>query len=321
MTIRELESLYANLTPANGNEFIKSIRLADKSPDINSLILIGRLENMVEGFRQDAKRICAAGDNMTPEDRDLLTLYGRIVAALMLVLHKTSSFDGLRNYSLLFLEYASAVVRIKYDYLTTALDVITYKISALGIDWHVVQDATSLDLLSYKLLEGIKFDKSHSNAFVYKGKGRILCQGGILSVCSSEALESGSKAFSVCGERVGVYSRNVRDEKLKSSEQYDASALRSFAETFLRIQEDGSKRGNVAREYKNGDLVDIQVLSYSPKGNSLNCRVVDDDTDIHGIIIDEELLKGVWTSDIINFFFEKDCITGAVIYKKGISFP
>ena len=323
MTIRELESLYANLTPENGNDFIKSIRLADKSPEINSLTLIGRLENMVEKFRQDAKRICAASDNMMmQEDRDLLTLYGRIVAALMLVLHKTSSFDGLRNYSLLFLEYASAVVRIKYDYLTTALDVITYRISALGIDWHVVQDATSLDFLSYKLLEGIKFDKSHSNAFVYKGKGQILCQGGVLSVCSSEAMESGSKAFSVCGERVGVYTRNVRDEKLKSSEQYNASVLRSFAETFLRIQEDGSKRGNDAREYKNGDIVDIQVLSYSPNGNSLNCRVVNDDTDFHGIIIDEELLKGVWTSDIINFFYEKDCIRGAVIYKseKGNQF-
>ena len=64
MTIRELESLYANLTPENGNDFIKSIRLADKSPEINSLTLIGRLENMVENFRQDAKRICAASDNM-----------------------------------------------------------------------------------------------------------------------------------------------------------------------------------------------------------------------------------------------------------------
>ena len=27
MTIRELESLYANLTPANGNEFIKEVSL------------------------------------------------------------------------------------------------------------------------------------------------------------------------------------------------------------------------------------------------------------------------------------------------------
>ena len=114
MTIREIEAMYSSLTPATGDEFITLIREAAQSPDINSLQLMGLLERYVQEFRPEGRRICAAGDRMTQEDRDMLTLQGRIVAALLLVLHKTRSGESLREHTLLFLAYASAVVRVKY---------------------------------------------------------------------------------------------------------------------------------------------------------------------------------------------------------------
>lgn len=228
MTLLELDSLYSTLTPTGGTEFIRAIRAADRDPQISALLLLGKLERFIAEFRPEGKRICDVGAFMTQADRDALTLHGRIVAALLLVLHRTSSFSRLREYTLLFLEYASAVVRTKYDFLTTALDVICYPARTLGIDWHIVQDATSLDLLSYKLIEGIRFDRSAGEPFVFQGRGRVFCRDGVLSVCSSEALESGARAFSICGERVFVVTRNVRDEKIKSMEQFDATSLRSF---------------------------------------------------------------------------------------------
>ena len=315
MTLRELESLYSTVTPDKATEFIKSIRAADRNPEVNSILLLGKLEQFIAEFRPEGKRICAAGASITQADRDMLTLHGRIVAALLLILHKTSSVSRLREYTLLFLEYASAVVRTKYDYLTTALDVICYKIKTPGIDWHVVQDASSLDLLSYKLIEGIRFDKTRSETFTFQGRGRVFCHDGKLSVCSSEALESGAKAFSICGERISVVTRNVRDEKLKSTEQFDANALRAFAETFLRVQQEGARKGAAKREYQNGETVDIQVLAISEDGDSLECEIVDKDVEVKGTLQNEELIKGLWTRDLINFFFELDCVRDAVLYK------
>ena len=234
MTLLELETQYANLTPSGASEFIQSIRAVDKDPDVSTLLLVGKLEQFIAKFRAEGKRICASGASMSQDDRDRLTLHGRIIAAFLVILHRTNSVSALREYTLLFLEYASAVVRTKYDYLSTALDVISYRITALGIDYHVVRDTSSLDLLSYKLIEGLRFDKTRGETFSFQGWGRVLCRDGKLSVCSSDALESGAKAFSICGERVSVMTRNIRDEKLKSTEQFDAGALRSFADTFLR---------------------------------------------------------------------------------------
>lgn len=311
MTLRDLEAQYASLTPSTGDEFLKSLRAADNDTNINSLTLMGKLEQFVTEFLPEGRRICAAGEDMTPEDRDTLTLHGRIVAMLLLVLHKTRSASGLRKYTLLFLQYASAVVRTKYDYLTTALDVICYKITSPGIDWHVVQGATSLDLLSYKLMDGIRFDRSKSEIFSYRGKGQVRCENGQLSVSSSDAMESGAKAFSVCGDRVEVYTRNVREEKLRSSEQSSIPALAAFTETFLRVQEEGARKGSTKHEYRSGEVVDIQINSYS----TLECEIVDDKVEERGTILNEELVKGLWTRDLIPFLYDQDCIRGAELSK------
>ena len=314
MTLRDLESLYSDLTPDKGSAFIKSIREAAKGRDINTLQLIGKLEQFVAEFRPEGRRICAAGINMSREDRDVITLHGRIVAALLLVLHGSHSSVGLREYTLLFLQYASAVVRTRYDYLATALDVICYKITTPGIDWHLIQDANSLDFLSYKLLERIRFDRSAGEVFAFQGRGRVYCRDGRLSVCSSEALESGAEAFSICGGRVGVYTRNVRDEKLKTADRFDAGALRAFADTFIRVQGEGARRGSARREYKSGDQVDIQVLGVDQNGNSLECVIVDGDSEMRGTVPDEELIKGLHTHDLIDYLFEQDCIRDAILY-------
>ena len=313
MTLKDLETQYASLTPSGGDEFIKSICAAANDPQIQPLALMGKLEQFVTEFRPEGRRICAAGEGMTPGDRDTLTLQGRIVAALLLVLHRTNSAARLREYTLLLLEYAAAVVRIKYDYLTTALDVICYPINSPGIDWYSVQDATSLDILSYKLMDGISFKRSRSEVFSYQGKGQVRCEGGKLSVSSSDAQESGAKAFSVCGDRVGVYTRNVREEKIRNTEQYSASALSVFSETFLRVQEESTRRGASKRKYHNGEAVDIQILSYSD--STLECEIIDDKVEEKGTIRNEELIKGLFTKDLIPFFCDQDCIRGAVLIK------
>jgi len=317
MTLNDLESLHASLTPSAGDAFIQAIRDAEKDPGVRPFLLRGFLDRIIDEFSAEGRRICSLGDEMTAEDRTLLTLYGRIIAAEIILLFKSKSPAALRGRVLLFLEYASAVVRTKYNYLTTALDVICYKITDPGIDLRTVKETTSLDLLSYMLITGIRFDKSSSERFSFQGRGQVQCQDGELSVSSSGAIESGARAFGICGDRIGVYTRNVRDEKLKSTEQYSASSLRAFADTFLRVQEDGARKGALRHEYVSGETVDIKVLGFTADEENLLCRVVGEDASVTGPLVNEELIKGVWTRDIIDYFFKDDCVRGAVLYRDG----
>ena len=312
MTIRDLESKYPSISPSRADEFLSDIRAAAGDKDVDKVLLRAFLERILGVFSAEGKRICAEGERMSQKDREALTLHGRVIAALLLVLHKMRAGQALKEYTLLFLQYASAAVK-KYNFFSTALDVICYKITKPGPDWHNVLEIASLDLLSYKLIEGITFDRSVSEVFSFSGKGRVECRDGVLSVCSSGALESGSLAFSFCGDRGNVYTRNVRDERLKGTDQYNASALRSFADTFISVQEDASRRREKV-EYHDGDGVDIRLLPYRKGSNSIECEVVDPDTEIKGTLIDEELVKGLWTADLNYYLKDNACIRGAVLY-------
>lgn len=312
MTLRELESKYPSISPSRADEFLSDIRAAAGDKDVDKVLLRAFLERILGDFSAEGKRICAEGERMSQKDREALTLHGRVIAALLLVLHKMRAGQALKEYTLLFLRYASAAVK-KYNFFSTALDVICYKITKPGPDWHNVLEIASLDLLSYKLIEGISFDKSAYELFSFSGKGRVECRDGVLSVCSSGALESGSLAFSFCGDRGNVYTRNVRDERLKGTDQYNASALRSFADTFIAVQEDASRRREKV-EYHDGGGVDIRLLPYREGSGSIECEVVDPDTEIKGTLIDEELVKGLWTTDLNYYLKDNVCIRGAVLY-------
>ena len=322
MTIRELEALQGTLTPASGTDFIKAVRSASMDPGINTLLLVSFLDRVLEAFEDEGKRICSATRSMTDGDRDNLTLYGRIIAAQMILLRKCNSAGELRRKTLLLLEYGSALVRTKYDFLTTALKVVNYPISETGMDWKLVEDATSLDLISYRLIEDITFDDKKPMPLTFTGKGRVLCRDGVLSVCSSDVHEGGAKAFAVCGDHVEVVTRNVRDEKLKASDQYDVEALGEFADTFRRTQEGYAAPRERKREYTAGDKVDIMVTGLADDGVTLLAKVVDTEVDIRGEIDNEMLIAGVETRDIGTYLFEEDCIRGAILKQdeKGLFF-
>ncbi len=315
MATSDLESLLGSLTPSTGTSLIKAVRSESIAKGANTLQLIALLDKTFSGFETTGRRICGATRRPSPEDREMLTLYGRILAASIILLQKVNSSKELRRKTLLLLEYGSALVRTKYDFLTTALDVVTYPITGTGLDWKLIEDATSLDIISYRLIEDITFDRSKPEPLSFTGKGKALCRGGVLTVCSSDAEESGAKAFGVCGDRVEVITRNNRDEKLKASDQYDVEALGEFAETFCKSQDVYTAPRAKKRTYAEGDRVDICITGLSEDESTLLARVVDLDTDIQGEINNETLIAGVETGDLIPYLFEDDCIRGAILHR------
>ena len=313
MTLNDLETQYASQTPDKGKAFIKSIHSAYAGREVGTLSLRGLLERILSGFRPEGRRICSLRGAISPEERDILTLHGKIAGAMMIIQQQTRSYTDLREKTLLFLAYSAAAVKTKYGFAALFMDALCYRIVETGLDWRSLEDAQSLDVLCYKLAEGIRFDRSRPEPFLLTGKGKVDCVDGRLRVCSSDVGEAGTRAFSVFDDRIEVVTRNAREEKLKQSDQDEVEALAEFAGTFLRMQDAYVASATRKREYKVGDVVDIRFTGLSEDETSLFCRAVDADREVAGVIDNEELVKGTWTRDLIPYVCEGDCIRGAVV--------
>ena len=321
MTIRELERQYAEISPKTVDAFIKNIHAAKNAPEIRSQDLIGFMDRLIEGFRPEGRRICMQAPSLCQADKDVLTMYGKIVAAYILLCHAASYSSETREKTLLFLEYASAVVKSRYDFVQVAVSLVSYPVTATGLDWKTVQDAPSLDMVAYKLTTGIRFDRHKGEFFQYADRGKVVCRDGVLTICSADVGEAGAKAFSLFGEKVEVVSRNSREEKLRASCQRDIGAVGEFAGTFLSAQQAYVKSKTRKREYSSGDLVDI-ILTETIDEKGLRCKVLDPDNPVAGHLVDEELIRGTDTADLRQFLFSGDVIRGAVMHvdDDGVTF-
>lgn len=320
MTIKDIEIRFPVLDISNVNDFVEALRIAKNDSSVPDLNLLSYLDRVLDGFRAEGRRICLAAPDITPSDRNALLAYGKAAAAAILVAHSIHSVSAMRRDTLLFLEYASALVSSRYDFVGNALDAICYPMTETGLDWKSVQDAPSLDLITYKLTAGIQFDRTRPDVFRYTGKGKVICSNGTLSIFSSEVGETGSKAFDLFDGRVEAISRNSRDEKLKSSDQENIEAIAAFADTFLRSQESFVKGKTKHRTYSHGDTVNIKLLDI--EGEHVNCVLLDHDNPIYGPLVNEELIRRTVTQDIFPYFCQDDVIAGAVLVEdeNGVGF-
>lgn len=315
MTLKELENEYSSLTTETAKGFIKGIHSSYVSEDVNTLSLLSFLERILTSFLPEGRRICALRGKVSSTDRDNITLHGKIVAAMMIILQQTKSYADLRSKTLIFLAYSAAVVKTKYNFAALFLDSLNYRILETGLTWRSIQE-DSLDVLCYALENGIRFDKEYSDFFSFSGNGKVECRNGKLRICSSDVIEAGNQAFSIFDERISVVTRNTREERLKSSVQDDAESLAAFADTFIQTQDSFHKEKQHKKEINPGDKVGIKVTGLSESGEIMLCSTVGTDDSIDGEIINEELIKGTWTRDIIPYLFDGDCIREAVVVEK-----
>ena len=311
MTLKELENQYSSLTTETIKGFITGIHSSYVSDDVSTLSLLGFLEKILTSFLPEGRRICALRGKISSTDRNSITLHGKIVAAMMIILQQTKSYSDLRSKTLILLAYSAAVVKTKYDFAALFLDSLSYRIVETGLTWRSVQE-DSLDVLCYSLENGIRFDKGHSDFFSFSGNGKAECRNGKLRICSSDVIEAGNQAFSIFDERIAVVTKNTREERLKSSTRDDAESLAAFADTFIQTQDSFSKEKQHKKEINPGDIVSIMVTDWE----TLLCSTVDSDDTLEGEIINEELIKGTWTRNIKPYLFDGDCIRDAVVVEK-----
>lgn len=301
MTLKDLKEQYAALRPDRADSFIASIYTAYTEKSVNSLQLISFLDGIIDGFVP----------NWKAADRRQLTLHGKILAALLIVLQQTRSYERLSERTRLLLTWCASVVKKEYDYVALFLDALSYQVVEIGLDWHALQNAPSLDIICHHLNRGIRFDKSDSLMFSYIGKGCVDGMEGRLRLCSSD-VATPITAFWV-GDRIGVDTRNARDEKLKESERNEVETLTKFAETFLKMQDAFVPKKPLIKEYEVGDMVNIKITGLTDDEDPFTCEILAPDRKVSGRILNEELVKGLWTQDLIPYLLDGDCVQDARI--------
>ena len=316
MTLKDIESKYTPLTPDKSVPFIKDIHSSVVSGEVSTLSLIGYLGRLLDGFRPEGIRLCLQDERLSSQDRDKLILFGKVAGAMMIISHQSKSISELMDSALSFLSYSAAVVKNDYPFEETLVDVLSYQIIQTGLDWRSLQEAQSLDILCYKLFNGIRFDRSSPEPFAYVGKGKVECHSGCLRVFSSDVGEAGRKAFSTAGDRVEILTGDSRGERLRSSDRDDVEALSLFADSFFKSQDSFKSSSGKDRDYAVGVIVDVLVTGQTMDETSLLCEVVGSRRPISGVILNEELIKGIWTRDLLPYVFDRDCIRGAEIIGK-----
>ena len=315
MILSELKTKYPSLDEGNISSFIGDIRRAVEGDEISNTDVRNYLDSLVDGFEPEGQRICALREPSAP-DKAALTVAGRVLAAEMLLLRKMNSLGALRHRSLMFLQYCAALSRTNYPFVETMLAVACYQIDSPGFHWNDIQIALSLDQLAYRFIHDGHIIKDKSESWLLRGRGSVSLKDGRLTLSSFAGTEAGAEAFKTGGDRVSVVSRNVRDEKLKSSESNDAEAVARFAKSFLS-ELDRSPVSRAARPAPvAGDEVDIVCVGQNDDAR-LVFRILDDDHPFEGVLEEEELVVGLKTSELEDFIFQDDCIKGAVLLGDG----
>ena len=320
MTIQDLEKRYAATAAGNGTDFIKKIHTASIGKETPTLQLLSFLDRIITDFIPEGRRICRAAPDLSQPDRDALTFHGKIVCAEILILHEARSSEELRSKLLLFLEYASALARSRYDLVGLALNAVSYPVAKPGIGWGTVEESLTLDIISYQMTRDIRFDRRNPVCRQFAGKGKVVCNKGVLSIFSSEVGETGARAFGVCNDKVEVVTKNSREEKLKASDQENIDALALFAATFLRTQERYEPEKRPRKQYLAGDTVDIRVKGV--RDGRYVCETLDGDDPLEGTLVSEDLICGTKTDDITPYLFDGDVISGArlILSDDGVRF-
>lgn len=313
MTLSELDALYGVVDDKRISEFISSVHKAYANRDFPVLDLVGFLDRVVDGFLPEGRILCRQ-ESLTPEEKSRISVHGLITAAEMLILCDTRSCVNLGEKARAFLELSSRVVMSDYPFAETAVKTLSGEITSVGFTWAILEKAVTLDIPVFHFCNSVKFSKK-ATPFLYAKHGIVECKEGRFMLSPADTKGSPSRAFGVFSDSIEVVTRKVNGERLKSSDREDPQALYDFAESFIEIQSQPVRQEQEARRLEDGDYVDIECF-YDSRGRIL-FRVIDDEIDMVGTLMEEEVIRGIYTHDLLDYLAEGDCICDAELVLSG----
>ena len=314
MTLNELNDLYTAIDEKNLSSFIAAVHAASSDGSISTLKLVNTLDGIVMRFLPEARALLTRPGELSQEERSRITIHGMITAAEMIILCDSCAAVSLGEKARIFLELSSAVVPTDYPFLETALKTLDHDITGVGFTWPILERSVSLDIPSYHFCKFVRFSKN-TKPFLFSGKGIAACRDGALIVSSADAKGNPSNAFGVFSDRIEVVTRKTNGERLKSSDRENAQALYDFAQTYLETLSVSRPAEAKKKSPEDGDYVDIECF-YDDDGQQL-FTVVGDESELSGPLREEELIRGLYSHDLLEYIAPGDCIRNAELILDG----
>lgn len=316
MTYKEIQQNYSNVSPELFTTFLHSLKNAKNAGELNSIGISTALCQIADSEIEECRRIGRKGKAMEKNERHHLIMSAKLLACTLVLLCESKSKNEVRTRSLLFLEYASYLNRHKYDLAELVINCSCYVMVTPGFTWSTIETSIGTDILIYKMLNNAKFDKEQElEEITVDNAGSFYVKDGKLHISSARSWESDIVAFSNHEKTVEVHSRNIRDERLKASNIDDIQAINSFASTYIQAQAESKKA--------KPKVSDKQLVRYGKYSIVLGQEITEDDmsymecaplrTMYEGTceLKEEELVKGIYTHELIEYLYEQDVIENA----------
>lgn len=310
--LKELERCYRNPDLKTMKKLLDEIYRTSSL----SLDTISRIGALVEGSRTEDRSICEAYSTASKEEKTTIDCHCFVIAYYLLMLRQIDSRNKLSQGVILLLEYASSIVGGDYDYLGKALEAFNCRYNSLGYFRSNLATSFSIDGIIHLFCNEVKTVEDHASSIDYRNYGGITVRSGRLNIFPTHTGDSLVTAFSACNDGLRVWIDNIREDKLKQADACNAIRIEEFADRFTTLQTKSPVR-KVQKVYSAGDRVDIVLCGETcgEKAGSctLCCRPADGDKQLEGIVLEEELFKGIFTNDLIPYLCKDDCIAGATL--------
>lgn len=304
MYVEEFENIWK--LPDNV-AFIKAICGARK----DKLSLAAFLNNKIEESKESCSQICSNSSAVNSKQRSELNKVGLAAAALLLLrFEDRSNQKSLKDLALTILEYASITARKDLDFIGKAIDLIEYDFISPGFGWGILEVAQSLEVIALRLCNDSEFDLTQHHEVGY---GLIRFSGGIARLYSPEAVDDPVKAFGIAGNRLQIYSD--KDARLKDSDRQNPLRIGEFAADYVRSLSHKIVSKPKCRSLVEGEIVPIKI------SDDLEAEALGKYSNPKGLIAEEELLPGILTSDVIDFFYKGDIVKDAEVIEIEDSGP
>ncbi|MGN1215103.1 MAG: WYL domain-containing protein [Candidatus Cryptobacteroides sp.] len=319
MTSTELEKLYQE-TDSNGfSSFINAVKSLKANKEMTDFALATTLSRISDNEKDLCRAIGSKGRLMTPEERQSLAKAAMLTAGCIILLCETRSRNEIRRKTMLLLEYLSYLQAGVQNLLGAAVKACSYSMVKPGYSLSLLETPSNIDILAYNICENAKFNKhDRLSPVTINSAGSVCVQDGVITISSAPALDKGIRSYSDHGDMLEVFTRNLRDEKLKASEKDDAEALDGFARDFLLSQAKTARinRGGKSDTLEKGNEYSVRVIRIVGNDGSapaLDCEPLGIEHEGVCHIKSEELVKGIYTKDLVAYLCDDDYIEGAVL--------
>lgn len=306
----EIYEGFRNLTPENVEDFLSQVRTLAKE---DSFGIPAVIRDIIDGFIPSVQDRYQGAK--TQEDRSDLLMKAQVVAGYLLLYGQTSGQEFQQKY-LLLLEILSLLSpRSTWMLSDKALDCLTGKVSSLGYTWLDITSNLSADILAYKITK----EKSLTDGDCwdsFEKKGSLVIKDGEVRLSAYPETQSEGLVcpFSVCGERLKLYVKDSREERLKASKAGNINSIEAFISNFSTCQQSfRPSQKETLKKYSEGDRMSVRITGLDKDGNMLVSTIDPAFKTVKGHIMDETLVVGLNVSDLIPYLAEGNCIEDVLL--------